>query len=133
LTPSPGIFAQASAKTKIGKIDTNLRSSANPLGFSDLGFPPLADPIQLEPLETKDMQKINHPAEAARQPHIGQLPEEVFVRITSILAPHGPIPIGRSTWWAGVKTGRFPKPVKLGARTTAWKVQDIRNLIETAS
>ena len=60
-------------------------------------------------------------------------PRTGFVRLTSILAPHGPIPVGRSTWWAGVKTGHFPKPVKLGARTTVWKVEDIRNLIETAS
>ena len=48
----------------------------------------------------------------------------------SILAPNGPIPLGRSTWWAGVKSGRFPKPVKLGPRTTAWKVEDINALIE---
>ena len=58
------------------------------------------------------------------------LPRGGFVRLTSILAPHGPIPVGRSTWWAGVKSGRFPKPVKLGPRTTAWKVEDIRSLIE---
>jgi prophage regulatory protein len=61
------------------------------------------------------------------------LPKAGFVRLVSILAPQGPIPVGRSTWWAGVKTGRFPKPVKLGARTTAWKVDDIRDLIEKAS
>lgn len=60
------------------------------------------------------------------------LPTIGFVRLRSILAPIGPIPIGRSTWWAGVKTGRFPKPVKLGPRTTAWKVEDIRRLIEKA-
>jgi prophage regulatory protein len=61
------------------------------------------------------------------------LPSTGFVRLTSILAPGGPIPVGRSTWWQGVKTGRFPKPVKLGPRTTAWKVEDIRDLIERAS
>ncbi|MBV8441035.1 MAG: AlpA family phage regulatory protein [Hyphomicrobiales bacterium] len=60
------------------------------------------------------------------------LPRTGFVRLASILAPQGPIPVGRSTWWAGVKTGRFPKPVKLGPRTTAWKVEDIRKLIESA-
>jgi prophage regulatory protein len=60
------------------------------------------------------------------------LPRSGFVRLTSILAPQGPIPVGRSTWWQGVKTGRFPKPVKLGPRTTAWKVEDIRTLIEKA-
>lgn len=58
------------------------------------------------------------------------LPETGFVRLPSILAPHGPIPVGRSTWWAGIKAGRFPQPVKLGPRTTAWKVEDIRALIE---
>jgi prophage regulatory protein len=61
------------------------------------------------------------------------LPKNGFIRLASILAPHGPIPVGRSTWWAGVKSGRFPKPVKLGPRTTAWKVEDIRDLIEKAS
>ena len=60
------------------------------------------------------------------------LPLSGFVRLSSILGPQGPIPVGRSTWWAGVKTGRFPPPVKLGPRTTAWKVEDIRKLIETA-
>ena len=59
-------------------------------------------------------------------------PRAGFVRLTSILAPLGPIPIGRSTWWAGVKSGRFPRPVKLGPRTTVWKVEDIRKLITTA-
>jgi integrase len=35
------------------------------------------------------------------------LPTTGFVRLRSILAPIGPIPVGRSTWWHGVKTGRF--------------------------
>jgi len=39
-------------------------------------------------------------------------------------------PVSRSTWWAGISTGRFPKGVKLGPRITAWKVEDIRKLIE---
>jgi prophage regulatory protein len=40
------------------------------------------------------------------------------------------IPISKSAWWDGVKTGRYPAPVKLSPRVTAWKVQDIRALIE---
>jgi prophage regulatory protein len=40
------------------------------------------------------------------------------------------VPVGKSTWWEGVRTGRFPKPVKLGPRTTAWRIEDIRKLIE---
>jgi prophage regulatory protein len=58
------------------------------------------------------------------------LPQTGFLRLSAILAPNGPIPVGRSTWWAGVKEGRYPKPVKLGARITAWRVEDIRAFIE---
>ena len=53
-----------------------------------------------------------------------------FIRLSSILAPRGPIPVSKSTWWAGVKSGRYPQPVKLGPRITAWRVEDIRSLIE---
>ncbi len=38
------------------------------------------------------------------------------------------IPIGASTWWAGVKSGRFPKPVYLGPRIPYWKKSDILTL-----
>ena len=58
-------------------------------------------------------------------------PSTGFVRLPSIIAPSGPIPVSKSTWWAGIKDGRFPKPVKLGPRITAWRVEDIRKLIET--
>lgn len=65
------------------------------------------------------------------------LPETGFVRLSQIVGnpkadpPIPPIyPVSASTWWAGVRVGRFPKPVKLGPRTTAWRVQDIRALIE---
>lgn len=61
------------------------------------------------------------------------LPETGFVRLRSILSPHGPIPVSKSTWWAGVKSGRFPKPVKLGPRITVWRVEDIRALIEATA
>lgn len=40
------------------------------------------------------------------------------------------IPVSRSTWWAGVRSGRYPKPVKLGGRVTAWKWEDIARLVE---
>ena len=43
------------------------------------------------------------------------------------------IPVGKSTWWAGVKSGRYPKPVKLGPLITAWRVEDIRSLIQQLS
>ncbi|MER8569069.1 AlpA family phage regulatory protein [Mesorhizobium sp. M0924] len=58
------------------------------------------------------------------------LPATGFVRLASILAPHGPIPVSRSTWWAGVRAGKFPQSMKLGPRTTVWRVEDIRALID---
>ena len=67
-----------------------------------------------------------------------QLPSTGFLRISQILGnpkahPASPpiIPVSRSTWWAGVKSGLFPAPVKLGPRVTAWRVEDIRALIES--
>ncbi|MEM9284048.1 MAG: AlpA family phage regulatory protein [Verrucomicrobiota bacterium] len=41
------------------------------------------------------------------------------------------IPVSRSTWLRGIETGRFPRPIKLSARTVAWHVDDIRDCIES--
>lgn len=41
------------------------------------------------------------------------------------------IPVSKSTWWAGVRTGRFPSPIPgLGGRIAAWRASDIRALID---
>jgi predicted DNA-binding transcriptional regulator AlpA len=53
-----------------------------------------------------------------------------FLRLPQILQL---IPIGRSTWWAGVASGKYPKGVKLGKKTTAWRVDEINELIEKLS
>jgi prophage regulatory protein len=42
-------------------------------------------------------------------------------------------PVSKSTWWAGVKSGRYPQPVKLSERCTAWRVEDVLALIEQAA
>jgi prophage regulatory protein len=67
------------------------------------------------------------------------LTETGFLRLSSIIGnpnakPPIPaiIPVKKSCWWAGVKAGRFPQPVKLGPRVTAWWVEDIRALIASA-
>ncbi len=59
-----------------------------------------------------------------------------FYRLTEIIGdskarPKIPslIPLGRSTWLNGVKAGIYPQPVKLSARTVAWKAEDINKLI----
>lgn len=68
-----------------------------------------------------------------------QLPETGFLRLPQIIGdpkaePPIPaiIPVKKTCWWDGVRTGRFPKPVKLGPRVTAWRVEDIRALIAAA-
>lgn len=55
------------------------------------------------------------------------LPASGFVRLPQILAV---FPVSKSAWWKGVAEGRYPASVKLGPRTTAWRVSDIRALIE---
>lgn len=55
------------------------------------------------------------------------LPDTGFVRLPQILAL---IPISRSAWWAGVREGKFPKGIKLGSKTTVWRAEDIRALIQ---
>jgi len=65
------------------------------------------------------------------------LPETGYVRLPQIIGnpkadPPIPavIPVSKSTWWAGVKNGRYPKPTKLGPRITVWTVSSIRELCE---
>jgi predicted DNA-binding transcriptional regulator AlpA len=65
-----------------------------------------------------------------------QLPETGYLRLPQIIgdAKRGIpaiIPVSKSSWWAGVASGKFPKQVKLGPRTAAWRVSDIRALIES--
>ena len=61
------------------------------------------------------------------------LPETGYLRLKQIIGdpkanPPIPaiIPVGRSTFWAGVKSGLFPRPIKLSPRVTVWLVADIR-------
>ena len=65
------------------------------------------------------------------------LPETGYLRLSHIIGnrkaepPVPPIiPVSKSTWWDGVSKGRFPAPVKLGPRITAWRVEDIRALLK---
>lgn len=58
------------------------------------------------------------------------LPTSGFVRLANILAPKGPLPISKSSWWDGVREQRYPQPVKLGPRITAWRCEDIRDLMQ---
>ncbi|CCH49853.1 helix-turn-helix transcriptional regulator [Pseudodesulfovibrio piezophilus] len=58
------------------------------------------------------------------------LPETGFVRLPQVLQI---IPVCKAAWWKGIVEGRYPKGVKLAPRTTAWRVEDIRALIDRLS
>lgn len=69
-----------------------------------------------------------------------QLPSTGFLRLPQIIGDKKatpPIPaiypVSKSQLWKLVKEGKFPSPIKLGPRITAWRVEDIRQFIEKDS
>jgi prophage regulatory protein len=56
-----------------------------------------------------------------------KFPETGYLRLPVVLYH---FPVSKSTWWAGIKAGKYPAGVKLSERVTAWKVEDIRALID---
>jgi prophage regulatory protein len=41
------------------------------------------------------------------------------------------IPVSRTTWFDGIKSGRFPQPVRsLGTRIVVWRAADIAALLD---
>ncbi len=56
--------------------------------------------------------------------------EERFLRLSQVLDI---IPISRSGWWKGCKEGKYPKPLKIGARTTVWRASEIQELVAKLS
>ena len=70
--------------------------------------------------------------------HVAQaLCEPGFLRLYQIIGDErrgiSPlIPISAASWWRGVKSGRYPKPHKLGPNTTVWRRADVLAIL-TAS
>ena len=68
------------------------------------------------------------------------LPREGSLRLSQIIGdqkaePPIPalIPISKSSWWAGISSGRFPKGIKVGPRTTVWRVDEVLALIKSTT
>lgn len=66
---------------------------------------------------------------------MSQLPTHGYLRLKQILGDPKAgippiIPLSKSSWWKGVAENRFPQPVKLGLRTTAWRAEDIKKLCD---
>lgn len=72
-------------------------------------------------------QAVPLPETKSKPPAV--LPETGFVRLPAVLAV---FPVSKSAWWDGIKKGRYPTGVKLSERTTAWRVEAIRDLIQSA-
>jgi len=69
------------------------------------------------------------PAKNIRKPAALPEDDDAFIRLPTIL---GVYPVSESSWYAGVAKGVYPKPVKLSARVSAWKVGKIRKLLAAA-
>jgi prophage regulatory protein len=52
-----------------------------------------------------------------------------LLRLKQVLAPLGPVPVSKSSWYAGIAKGIYPKPVRVSARISAWRADEIDNLI----
>lgn len=70
---------------------------------------------------------------------MASLPEIGFLRLPQIIGdtkatPPIPalIPVKKSSWWAGVKAGRYPPAIKLSTHVTVWRLEDIRKFIASA-
>jgi len=60
-------------------------------------------------------------------PLLSTLPDEAIIRLPHVLLLLGGLP--QSTFWSGVKEGRFPKPLQLTKRTIGWRVRDVRDTL----
>lgn len=83
--------------------------------------------VRYHPSEVNQVRKIN--VLENEEPRVLRL-KQIIGCFKSIPPIKPVIPVSKSTWWAGVKTGRFPRPIKLGPRTTVWRADDILKLIE---
>lgn len=68
-----------------------------------------------------------HPVALSREVLLSQ---SGYLRLSAVLKLY---PISKSSWWQGVREGRLPSGIKLGPRTTAWRVEDIRSLLGSIS
>lgn len=70
--------------------------------------------------------QLPHPT-AAHNLSAAPSPPSGYLRLPQVLEI---FPVSKSAWWAGVKSGEYPKAVKLGRRTTAWSAESISDLLE---
>jgi prophage regulatory protein len=55
---------------------------------------------------------------------------DAFVRIGKIVGPNGLIPVSRTSFYQGIRDGIYPKAVRLGKRTSVWRISELMRVIE---
>jgi predicted DNA-binding transcriptional regulator AlpA len=95
--------------------------------------------VELEARQRKldQMQQLSERAKsAAQQSRAQENNQRLWVRVFDICRsaknPNSLLPISPSSWYRGVKEGRFPRPRKLG-RMSIWRLEDIKHLAQSAS
>jgi prophage regulatory protein len=53
-------------------------------------------------------------------------PTAIFLNVDAIVRS---LPMSKSTWLAGVKSGKFPKPIRLTPARPVWRKTDIDALV----
>jgi prophage regulatory protein len=57
-------------------------------------------------------------------------PTDALVRIGKIVGPNGLIPVSRSAFYQGIRDGIYPRPVRLGKRTSAWRMSELMHVVQ---
>ena len=65
-----------------------------------------------------------------KQDNYGALPATGYVRQKQLI-DGGILPFSAKTLWRKVKDGTFVQPVKLGERITAWRVEEVRQWLDS--
>lgn len=67
-------------------------------------------------------------ADVVPTPHTALLPEPGFSRMPQLKSMFG---MSKTTIYRQIQEGRFPSPVKLGERASAWRNSDLNQFIKS--
>lgn len=131
---SSGALPHAGGTAYKGKVSVNVDASIESIG-SDAGATVAAsddDDGDGDGDPDSDRRKLSKKSAFKSAPAALaiQLPKSGFARLPVVL---NIIPVSKSTWWAGIKSGKYPAGIKLSERVTAWRVEDIHALISQLS
>lgn len=79
---------------------------------------------------------MNKTQMSEQENNISDMPDEALIRLETIVGNKKKgikplLPISRTAWFYGIRDGIYPQGKRIGKRTTAWQVRDIRALINS--